>query len=46
MPSSGRLAAIKLVHLYGYVSCFTHGDVITIGLTGAVVIPTVRREIR
>ena len=21
MPSSGRLAAIKLVHLYGYVSC-------------------------
>ena len=27
MPSSGRLAAIKLVHLYGYVSCFTHGNV-------------------
>ena len=27
IPSSGRLAAIKLVHLYGYVSCYTHGDV-------------------
>ena len=27
MPSSGKLAAIKLVHLYGYVSCDTHGDV-------------------
>ena len=26
MPSSGRLAAIKLVHLYGYVSCSKHGD--------------------
>ena len=22
LPSSGKLAAIKLVHLYGYVSCF------------------------
>lgn len=27
MPSSGRLAAIKLVHLYGYVSCSKHGNV-------------------
>ena len=26
MPSRGRLAAIKLVHLYGYVSCNTNGD--------------------
>ena len=25
MPSSGRLAAIKLVHLYGYVSCNANG---------------------
>lgn len=23
MPSSGRLAAVKLVHLYGYESCKT-----------------------
>ena len=23
LPSRGRLAAIKLVHLYGYVSCYT-----------------------
>ena len=27
MPSSGRLAAIKLVHLYGYVSCSKRGNV-------------------
>lgn len=27
MPFSGRLAAIKLVHLYGYVSCSKHGNV-------------------